>query len=120
MSKLGNRTRNLLGKWKSHSQSVDFGGSVLDSDGATMGSMGSDPSGLDGLAPNGCVVGSGVPVGSHGSGASVVGGAHGTVPGVNGTSGDIKPGTAKAQWSEHVWSKYPENITHLSETMNSM
>jgi len=24
MSKLGNRTKNLLGKWKSHSQSVDI------------------------------------------------------------------------------------------------
>ena len=71
MSKLGNRTKNLLGKWKSHSQSVDIvisnaGGSGPATPGATAvgnpsgirimndglghGVMGSDPGSTDGHA----------------------------------------------------------------------
>lgn len=114
MSKLGNRTRNLLGKWKSHSQSVDIAGSgsVLDSDGMAIDTVGSDPCGLDGIvAPNGSQAPANSGAGGSGTGIggaaaqNSAGSAGQVAPGVNGFNGDIKPGTAKAQWSEHVWSK---------------
>lgn len=77
MSKFGNRTRNLLGKWKSHSQSVDIVGSAGVLEEGIMIGMGSDPSGI--------------------SGSSMVSGR---------SKDDNNIPTKKTQWSEHVWSKY--------------
>ncbi len=83
MSKLGNRTRNLLGKWKSHSQSVDVVGS---------GGV------LDGVSNAGPSVSG---VGLSGSAGQV---AHGNVGSDPGSVINVEE-TSKAKWSEHVWSK---------------
>ena len=96
MSKLGNRTKNLLGKWKSHSQSVDI---VLGNNG------GSGP-----VTP-------GPNSGNNASGVRIIhdglGGTHGVMGSDPGsTDGHAfavdkpePPAKGKAQWSEHVWSK---------------
>lgn len=84
MSKLGNRTRNLLGKWKSHSQSVDIVGSGGVLEGNLFGNNGSDPCNIDRV---------------HAGSSGNVAAGSGTALATETTS------TKKAQWSEHVWSE---------------
>ncbi|XP_059084402.1 uncharacterized protein LOC131881530 [Tigriopus californicus] len=76
MSKFGNRTRNLLGKWKSHSQSVDIVGSAGVLEEGIMIGMGSDPSGISGSSMS------------------------------RGSKDDNNLPTKKTQWSEHVWTAW--------------
>lgn len=96
MSKLGNRTKNLLGKWKSHSQSVDIvlgnsGGSGPATPGANTGNNASGVRLIhDGLG------------GHHG----VMGSDPGSTDGHAFAVDKPEPQKGKAQWSEHVWSKF--------------
>ena len=99
MSKLGNRTKNLLGKWKTHSQSVDVAGSA----GALESALLTGQHAGNGLGSDPCMLeagGSGVH--SHGNGIL-------REESSQGSEGGEKPQpakSAKTQWSEHVWSEY--------------
>ena len=95
---IGNRTKNLLGKWKSHSQSVDISGSVDPvSMGGSSAGLGSDPCMSDSLSH----IASGQRPSSLG--------ANSTISEASGGSGADQQAagaaSAKAKWSEHVWSK---------------
>ncbi len=98
MSKITNRTKNLLGKWKSHSQSVDIGGATHVYDGShdhhgAMSGLGSDPGG---------------PFGLHGS-LDCGGSGPATPPNAQQAQSkqqQAPQSTAKAKWTEHVWSEY--------------
>ena len=93
MSKLGNRTKNLLGKWKSHSQSVDI---VI---GNSSGSGPATP------GPNTTISTSGIRNLHDGLGHGVTGSDPGSTDGHAFAMDKQDQQKGKAQWSEHVWSK---------------
>ena len=97
MSKLGNRTKNLLGKWKSHSQSVDI---VLGNNG---GSGPATPGGNAGMNASGIRITHDGLGGHHGVMGSDPGSTDGHAFAMD--KQDPAPQKGKAQWSEHVWSK---------------
>jgi hypothetical protein len=94
VSRIGNKTRSLLGKWKTtHSQSVDVGcAGLMDGAGYAggvtgLGATGSDPCGIDGV---GAVAMAGAA--SHAANGAAAGDEH-------------SKHHPKTQWTEHVWSK---------------
>lgn len=116
MSKLGNRTKNLLGKFKSHSQSVDAANS------GSFSNQGPSCRGTNTLYSYPKVflcfspfIGSNqtnlIPRNGH-DGFVIQPGVLGTEPGSNdgpqivADKQETQPTTkGKAQWSEHVWSE---------------
>ena len=109
ISKLGNRTKNLLGKWKSHSQSVCI---VLSNSGGSgpatsRANTANNASGVrlihDGLG------------GHHG----VMGSDPGSTDGHAFAVDKPEPQKGKAQWSEHVWSILSKDVVgRLSGILN--
>jgi hypothetical protein len=99
------RTRNLLGKWKSHSQSVDIPecGGALESGLQLSGGL-SDPGVLDDM--DSCNVSRS---GSPGFSSAMQGTSQGAGGAkANGDGHHLPPlqkSKSKSKWSEHVWSK---------------
>ena len=95
MSKLGNRTKNLLGKRKSHSQSGDI----------VIGNRSSSGPATPGA--NASISASGIRNINDGLGHGVMGSDPGSTDGhaFAMDKQEPPPPKAKAQWSEHVWSK---------------
>ena len=130
MSKLGNRTKNLLGKWqRSNSQSVDTvtnhpnphfnhhpmpGGAAACSAPGVGGSNGAIHGGGGSLTLMGSIHGSDPGSFSEGGLGSGGGGqvqsfekpAVAAAPTATSANGHPTSSKAKTQWSEHVWSEY--------------